>query len=660
MNPLIAPPPVRLLVCLVVFLVILSGCQTQPSRNITLSPDGNLAVAFRLTDTGEPRYTVTCKGRIVLEESCLGLVRDDTDFTSGLTIQDASDSERVDDRYVLLAGKRQQNVYAANRRVYRLVSPDGRPMEIVFQVSDDGLAFRYVFPGRSRARHTIDEEATTFRMPKGTRAWLQPMAEAKTGYAGTNPSYEEYYLRDRPVGEPSTYGAGWVFPALFRTGDTWIAITETGLDRTYAGTRLGYLSTEGEYVIAFPDPRETIGDQPARPASALPWQTPWRVIAVGSLETLVESSLGTDLANPAGPETDLERIRPGQSAWSWVLMGDAGTRYETQRAFIDYAADMNWEYVLIDAWWDRQIGEEKIRELIRYASDRGVGILLWYNSAGDWNTTPQTPRSELLTHESRLAEFERLATMGVAGLKIDFFGGDGQAFIAYYQDIIEDAARYGLLLNFHGCTIPRGWHRTYPHLMTMEAVRGMEFVTFEQANADRLPPHAAMLPFTRNLFDPMDFTPTAMHRINDRIDRRTTSGFELATAILFTSGIQHFAETPQGMSHAPASVRELLRGLPEIWDDVQFIAGFPGEFVVIARRADSQWFVAGINSTEQAMTLSLDFSDLELASHATGRLFTDAADGSSGIIMEWVEPDVLSGLSVEMPSCGGFVLQITE
>src|SRR6185295_18295492 len=226
--------------------------------------------------------------------------------------------------------------------------------------------------------------------------------------------------------------------------------------------------------------------------------------------------------------------------------------------------------------------------------------------AGDWNTAPQTPRDRMLTHESRVSEFERLKAMGVAGLKIDFFGGDGQSVIGYYHDILEDAAPYGFLMNFHGATLPRGWQRTYPHLMTMEAIKGLEFCTFEQKNADEEPAHAAMLPFTRNVFDPMDFTPVVLDRI-PRIERRTTSGFELALSVVFTSGITHYAEIPEGMAKAPDYVREFLRGIPSVWDDVKFLDGYPGKFVVIARKGDGHWYVSGINgeATERKLTLGL-------------------------------------------------------
>jgi len=484
------------------------------------------------------------------------------------------------------------------------------------------------------------------------------MSVAKTGWKETNPSYEEYHERDIPVGTPSPLGAGWVYPALFRTGDTWVAISETGLGRGYCGTRLQSKSPDGEYTVGFPDARENFQNGAVNPESTLPWLTPWRVIAIGDLATVAESMLGVDLADKAKPLTAAEKteIQPGKAAWSWPLLGDDQTNFDTQKRFIDYAAEMGWRYCLIDALWDTQIGYEKVKTLVDYAATKQVRILLWYNSGGDWNGAPQTPRDKLLTHESREAEFARLRAMGVAGVKIDFFGGDGQSMIGYYLDILKDAEPYGLLMNFHGCTLPRGWQRTYPHLMTMEAIRGLEFITFEQANADRAPAHMAMLPFTRNLFDPMDFTPVVLDHINN-IERRTSSAFELALSVLFTSGIQHYAEIPEGMAKAPEYVRAFLKKVPGIWDDVKFLDGFPGKFVVMARKGDGRWFIAGINAEPAAKEVSLDLAALHLPKRAKGVLITDGDDGAN---MSFVTRDVWmkrgEKLELTIKPKGGFVL----
>jgi hypothetical protein len=587
------------------------------------SPDGHLRVTFELTPAGEPRYSIQRDGSTVLEQSRLGLVRDDADFTRDLQLIESSTIETVHDQYELLMSKRRFNEYTARRQVHRLRASRGQRLEIQFQVSNDGVAFRYVFPERDSRAHTISSEASSFRFPAQTRAWLQPVAAAKTGWNGTNPSYEETYEKDIDIGTPSPTGAGWVYPALFRAGNTWVLVSETGLLRNYCGTRLQSRWRSPEYTIAFPDPQEHFQNGPVAPVSTLPWTTPWRLIVIGDLATIVESSLGTDLASPA--TAALLPTAPGKASWSWPLLGDDETNYDTQKRFIDYAAQMGWAYTLVDSGWDRQIGYERVKELVDYARAKKVRILLWYNSAGDWNTTPLTPRNLMLTHESREREFARLKQMGVAGIKVDFFGGDGQSMIQYYQDILDDAARFGLLVNFHGATLPRGWQRTYPNLVTMEAVRGLEFVTFDQRNAEDEPTHAAMLPFTRNVFDPMDFTPVVLDRINN-IERRTSSAFELALAVLFTSGIQHYAEIPEGMMRAPAYVRDFLKGVPSIWEDVKFVAGEPGKYVVLARRSGTRWYVAGINAERTYREVALDLPKLGIAK--TGTLITDG-DGAN-------------------------------
>jgi hypothetical protein len=634
-------------------IFLLLGAAFVAHADSVKSPDGQIEAKFSLNASGEPRYEILRGGRVVLPESKLGLVRDDADFSRDLAFAGESKVEAVEDRYELLTGKRRVNTYRANRRVFHLATKDGWKMDIVFQVSNDGVAFRYVFPETSVEPREIAKELTSFHFAPETKAWLQPMQVAKTGYEKSNPAYEEYYEKEIPVGAASPLGQGWVYPALFRTGDTWVLVSESALGRGACATHLGHESPGGEYSIAFPDPRETRNGESVNPRANLPWATPWRVVVVGSLKMIVESTLGTDVADPPAKPTDAT-VKPGKAAWSWPLLGDPSANFETQKKFIDYAADMGWAYVLIDAWWDRQIGYEKMKQLADYAAGKHVGILLWYNSAGDWNTVKQTPRDKLLTHESRVAEFAKLAAMGIKGLKIDFFGGDGRAMIDYYRDILEDAASYGLLLNFHGATLPRGWQRTYPHLMTAEAIRGEEYITFEQRSADQQPSHCAMLPFTRNVFDPMDFTPVVLDKLPNKKIRRTTPAFELALAVLFVSGIQHYAEIPEGLAKQPAYVKEFLKHMPSVWDDTRFLAGEPGKYVVLARKGDGRIFIAGINAQDREQTVTLDLAGLRVK--GGGTLITDGKD--EPFAQQMVKPGADGKLTLTMKPHGGFVMTV--
>lgn len=640
--------PLVWLLCLGASLPFLAGTESLSS------PDGRLRVDLSLAADGGPRYAVWHGSRPVLADSALGLVRDDADFTRDLRLLGATPAEPVEDRYEILTAKRRLNTYRANRRVFRFATASGARLDVVFQVSDDGVAFRYEFPEQAPALRTIHEEATSFRFPAGTKAWLQPMSVAKTGWKRVNPCYEEFYEKEIDAGTPSPLGAGWVFPALFRTGDTWIALTEAGLGRTYCATRLRHESPGGEYRIGFPDPRETLDDQPVNPRSALPWATPWRVLAIGDLATVAESTLGTDLAEPARSDPVAPEIKPGLASWSWPLLGDNQTVYAVQKQFVDFAADLGWRYCLVDSMWDQQIGYEKIQELATYARSRGVALLLWYNTNGTWSDAPQTPKNLMLTRATRRAEFARLQAMGIAGVKIDFFGGDGQPVINIYHDILEDAARYGLLVNFHGATLPRGWPRTYPHLMTAEAIKGFEYITFEQANADEEPAHATMLPFTRNLFDPMDFTPVCLDQLPGGRQRRTTPAFELALAVVFTSGIQHIPEIPAGLAKMPDYVRDFLRHVPAAWDDTKLLDGYPGRHVTLARRAGPRWYVAGLNAEAAPRTVALDLT--RLAPAGRGRIIADTpAGGFRTFDVTWNEHE---RPRLEIPARGGFVLVI--
>jgi hypothetical protein len=635
------------------------------SADTLRSPDRRVAVDFSLNDQGAPVYWLKIDGEPVLAESRLGLTLGDVDFTGGLTLVGRSGVERVKETYELATAKRRLNTYEAKRRTYRLATAAGQRIDVVFQVSNDGVAFRYVFPEAGEAERVVLEDATSFHLPVGARAWLQPMSVAKTGWSRTNPSYEEYYQLDIAAGTPSTLGAGWVFPALFRTGKRWVLISEAGVGRGYCASRLRHESPGGEYRIGFPDARETIGAAPVGPRFTTPYTTPWRVIAAGELRTVVESTLGTDVADPAAAGAFVPPT--GLAAWSWPKRGDAQTTFPVQKEFIDYAAALGWRYCLIDALWDTQIGEGKLKELVAYARAKNVDVLVWYNSNGDWNDAFQTPKNRLLTRDAMRAEFAKLREIGVKGVKVDFFGGDGRAFMELYQDLMAEGAAAGLAMNFHGATLPRGWGRTYPNLLTTEAVRGYEFITFEQANADRAPSHVAMLPFARNVFDPMDFTPFCVDGPR-KIKRRTSLGFELASTVVLTSGIQHIVETPDGLAKQPDYVRDFLRRVPAAWEETRFLAGEPGKLAVFGRLgADGVWRVAGINGEAVRKTVEVDLAVLvapgqrraKLGGSMAYTLITDGVDGG------WVRSEgQLAGktriLRVELLPAGGFVAELAK
>ncbi|MBN1396507.1 MAG: glycoside hydrolase family 97 catalytic domain-containing protein [Bacteroidetes bacterium] len=616
------------------------------------SPDTKLSVHLRIAPGGKIVYSVSHSGSDVIKESRLGIIRSDEDFSANLILDSVSNVIPVSDKYTMLHGKRLDCQYTGNKQVFYMKNLNSKRMEIIFQVSDNGVAFRYFFPDKKDTIIKIFKEETSYHFDPSTKAFLQPCPDARTGWCFTQPSYEEFYNINMPVGMVSPYQAGWVMPALFNYGKYWICITETAVDTNYCGSRLSQFSPDGEYSVQFPQPQEGRPDGPVLPESTTPWYTPWRIIALSdNLAGLIESTLATDLAVPAKYDVS-SWLKPGIASWSWVILKDDSTVYEAQQRYIDFAASMNWRYCLIDAFWDTKIGYEKIKQLADYARSKNVKILLWYNSAGDWNTTTLTPRDKMISNKSRSAEFQKLKEIGVAGIKVDFFGGDGQSMMKYYINILEDAAKYNLAVNFHGSTYPRGWSRTYPNLVSMEAIKGEEYVTFGQYNADQQPVHCTVIPFTRNLFDPMDFTPVNFSGIPN-ILRKTTGGFEIALSVLFTSGIQHIAETPTGMASQKDFVIEYMKALPECWDDVKFIDGIPGKYVILARKKRDVWYIAGINGENSHRTVTLDLPFIKKS--AKGILITDSADTNDLIKRNMT---ITGSDKLDMRPHGGFVIKV--
>jgi hypothetical protein len=619
------------------------------------SPDGRVRV--RLTvENGVPHYAVQLAGRDVLLASPLGLRRLDADLTSNLRLISATPSRRIADEYALLHGKARRARYSANRRVFTFASPTGQPLDVAFHVSNDGVAFRYLFEKLPGGEATVLGEETGFALPAASLAWLEPMHDAKTGWSRVNPCYEEHYAVGVSAGTRAPHAAGWAFPALFQTDGAWVLLTESDLDDGYCAARLRPDAPGALYRIGFPQAGEHRGEiDPVSPTIRAPFASPWRVIVLGdTLGPIVESTLVTDVARAPQMKTD-SFVAPGRAAWSWLQLDDASCTLPVQKQFLELASKLGWEYLLVDSMWDRQIGWEGIEQLVALGRAKGVGLWLWYNSNGGFNDAPMTPKDRMHEPTVRREEMERLQKAGIRGIKVDFMGGDKQATMKLYLDILKDAADHSIMVNFHGATIPRGWARTFPHLMSMEAVKGMEFVGFEQANADRQPEHCAILPFTRNAIGAMDFTPTVFNPKVRRIDRRTSDAFELALAVLFESGVQHMGLTPQEVDGAPDFVVEMLRSIPPAWDEVRFVNGFPGRHAVLARRAGTTWFVAGINGGSEPRALEMDLSFA--ASSLQGSLVRDGENGR-GFVRQALAGEPARSFTLTLAARGGFLMRI--
>lgn len=636
------------------------GAALAPESWQLASPDGRLVATIRQSVDGGLRYAVSLDDRRVVESSQLGLelrwvdqaqpeVVQHADFVRTVTVQ-ASTVDKVEDAYKMVTGKRRINRYAANQLVLHTRDDEtGRLLDIEFQLADDGLAFRYVLAGRSAVHSWIEREATEFAFGPGGTIWGQPYDKANVW----QPAYEAPYNRGVAVGTTAD-GPGWGIPALLRDENgLWILVHESGLGRSYHGSHLAAEAPGGTYRIAPPLASDGLGFGDTRAATTLPAALPWRFMVISErLATIVESNRVFDLAPPAAI-ADASWIAPGVASWSWQSDHDSSRDLDKLKSFIDLAAEQRWSYSLVDANWNL-IAPDAMEQLVAYADARKVGLLFWYNSGGRHNAVTEEPRNLMDDRVRRRAEFARLEKLGVKGVKIDFFQSDKQDRIAQYLDILDDAAEFHLLVNFHGCTIPRGWQRTYPHLMTMEAVRGAEHYSFDsEPNFAELSTYQdSVLPFTRNVIGSMDFTPVLFSR--QHRERLTTSAHEAALGVVFESGLQHLADSVAGYRGLPADYRSYLAELPTAWDETRFLAGAPGEGIVLARRSGQRWYVAGITASRVPTKFTIDLRFLEKPAQALWLL--DAGDRNGFRSRRQVVRPSMQTINVE--AYGGFVMVI--
>lgn len=580
----------------------------QTNWSVT-SPNGQIKISLYLEPKASPSggalfYRVEHgpenSRTTVLADSPLGLALEGRDGASGqdfrqLQFDRVTSQDTIEESYEMVHGKRricknraQQVILAFNN-----IPPGGgrNPFEIAIRAYDDGVAFRYRLPAASGMR-TVAEEHTGFALPANARMWAAP-SDKPTMYA---PAYETYYQMGVAAGTRAPLGFGWSFPLLFKASDKWALITEGAVGTNYCASRLSNDPANGVYRIRFADPAEGHGKGNVRPSFNGDWDMPWRVIIIGdSLAGIVESTLVTDVS-PASRVKDTSWIKPGRVAWSWWSDQPSPQDGAKQKKFIDLAAAMGWEYMLVDANWDL-MDNGNIHDVLRYAKEKNVGVLLWYNSGGPHNVVTEKPRDTLTYPEVRRFELELLSKWGVKGIKVDFFQSDKQDVISLYHGILKDAADAKIMINFHGCTLPRGWERTWPHLMSMEAVRGEECYIFDPKYPEEAPVQSTVLPFTRNVVGPMDYTPVSFS--TNRYPRRSTAAHELALSVVFESGWLHFADKAEAYLNLPPAPKEFLKTVPVAWDDTRFLAGEPGEFVVLARRKRDTWYFAGINGVNK-------------------------------------------------------------
>lgn len=600
------------------------------------SPNSQLKVNCDFID-GSPMYSIELNGNIMLDNSPLGFVANIGDFSKNITFDSVTTFHKEYDYSVKTIKK--SNVHVnANQMIVSMKNSKGQRFEVEFMVSDNDVAFRYRIPNQPDKTYEkkmsirIMKETTGFDLPAGTTTFLSPQSAPMIGWKGTKPSYEEEYKLDEPMTTRSQYGRGYTFPCLFHVNpadkngkEGWVLISETGVDSRYCASRLSDMTGDGLYTIEFPMAEENNGNGTPEPAFALPGNTPWRTITIGNtLKPIVETTVPWDYVEPRYETTNSYKY--GKSTWSWIVWQDNSICRKDQDAFTALAKAMGYPYILVDAGWDVNMGMDGTADFIRYAKTQGVEVFLWYSSSGWWNDIVQSPINVMCDPIARKHHMRWMQQLGVKGIKVDFFGGDKQETMRIYEQILSDADDHGIMVIFHGCTLPRGWERMYPNYVGSEAVLASENIYFGQHFCDVEAQNTALHPFCRNTVGCMEFGGCFMSRHIYRGNkggntRRTTDCHELATTILFQNPIQNFAITPENLNpsvkpdknydfNAPGAIAppicmDFLKQVPTTWDETHFIDGYPGKYCVLARRSGQTWYIAGNNATGKPLTLTL-------------------------------------------------------
>lgn len=587
------------LVCLAAYS---SMAKMRPLLYHVYSPDKNLC--FSLGDiiqedgTRQLFYGVTFKGKPVVLTSKLGLEMEGVVYGQNVSKPKVT-KKVIDEEYTLKSGKQLQTRNRCIEYYFSFKDKKKRPFQVIVRAYDNGVAFRYLFPEIDNNKHIIQKEFTEFSIPQG-RAWIHPY----DWNSRLKPSYEQFSQNNIQVGTKSPYDKGWAFPMLFQTNAGWTMVTEACLDGTYPATHIDNSGNNGAYRIRFPEREEPIIPDAPEPQSTLPWYTPWRVIITGNdLNTIFTSQLVAHL-NPPCVLEDTDWIKPGKATWSWWYSGATVRQYKEQLRYVDFCHEMGWSYSLIDAGWQQMDGEG-MEGVVRYANKKGVGIWLWYHSGAG------RERAQISDDVERLKEFRRISQLGVKGVKVDFFDTDKQRIIALYPAILNDAAKCHLMVDFHGATLPRGWERTYPHLMTTEAIKGAESLGRQEV-CDRMAEHNATVVFTRNIVGSMDYTPvTFSNKIRQGVEafRRTSVAHQLALSVVFESGFHCFADRAEGYQALPEGPKNFLKQVPTAWDESRLLAGYPSDYAVIARRVGDVWYFGAINGRKEARDIRFSLPD---------------------------------------------------
>ena len=536
--------------------------------------------------------TLYDKSKQMVTRIHLGLITDQGNLDSCLVLKQSTAVKTVKADYTMITGKRSHCTNRANEKTFTYDNADNMPLEAIVRLYNDGVAIRYRIPQGVK----VTDDCTSFYVADGKDRWIAPYDfgnEQPFPHDTEGKTVKDRNLRDVTNGQ-------WSYPALVEPQKgLFMLIAESDLRSNDSGSYLVNADNSEQYKV------QLVG-----PSAFCDGLSPWRFAIIGSLADVVESTLVTDLATPS-QIADPSWIQPGVSSWIYWAYNHGSKDYALVKQYIDLAAQMGWLYCLVDWEWPEMTNGGDINDVMAYAKQKGVKINLWYNS-GTSLVGPHAPQPQdrLNTAESREREMQWLESIGASGIKVDFFSPDNDTMVNYYIDILKDAARHHLLVDFHGCTIPNGWQRTWPNMVSMEGIYGAEWYNNYELMTTLAPPHNATVVYTRNVIGPMDYTPGTFS--DSQFPHITTNAHELALPVLFESGIQHMADRPEGYESLPFEARQVYSHLPAAWDDTKLLAGYPGKSAVVARRSGKTWYVAGINGTDEEINLAFTLKRLNL------------------------------------------------
>ena len=651
----------------------------------------NLTAQVRFnSENGSLSYRLSNDQGLLLDWSPLGL-------SLNKTIKNDNSAENVQrhlnlvkitksnyqDNYQLLHGKAKNIEVNAQRLEVHLENTNNIKMSVLFHLQDDGLAFQYKIPAQATLDKTVEitAEYSGFKLVKAQDAWLQGYQEPGIFGPAYEYNFEKAQAGDEDEGRSSIGSVfnplfeyigwqmlgsdGWSMPALFQVDDNYLLIAEANIDGNYPGTHLDGEPQDLTYTIEFPHPEEGLGIGEANPIVTLPLATPWRVISAGSLNTVVSSTIITDLSDPLDKIFQGQQpqwVKAGAVAWDWWDATTTGDLAK-QKSYVDAAEKFNWPYVMVDAnWnlWNNGNPEQPIKELVAYAAKKNISIMLWYNSGGKNNRVTEQPREVLDTKEKRRAEFNKLKQWGIKGIKVDFWQTDKQYIMQQYVDLLKDAAEFELMVNLHGSTMPRGWRRTFPNMMTMEAVRGAEFYQFDPLSGPTAK-NNVFYTMTRNIVGAMDYTPVVFEAALE--DQEISFAHSLALSVVFESSLQHFADISdnenagyQKIFRQYPFVGNFLKNVPTAWDSTKLLSGHPDSHAVFARQSNDEWYIGGIQAQEKPLSQNYTFDFLPEGKFIA--TIIEQGEKVNSLAVRELPVTNQGSLTIVMKKNGGFVIHL--